>query len=271
MKTFSQRKGLKAINQIIQIDGMSQDLRTSLWNALELVIWGSPNFLHADYGQPYIYSFSRLLWCWHFKKPIDSRPEYPRAILSCIRDHFFACEWNEVYDLIEYLVGAEQERWPDLVGVLNYVLEREVAGYRIVGGCVVDIISEQEIEMLEEALSDTQFLPVAAHLQRALEFLSDRKNPDYRNSVKESISAVESMAKTMSGNSKATLPDALKELEKRKKLHSALKDGFIKLYGYTSDGDGIRHAMLEESSADSKDARFFLLSCTSFVNYLKAQ
>ncbi|WP_372526833.1 hypothetical protein [Piscinibacter sp.] len=50
-----------------------------------------------------------------------------------------------------------------------------------------------------------------------------------------------------------------------------MKDGFVKLYGYTSDEQGIRHAMLDEPDLHAADARFFLLSCTSFVNYLKAQ
>ena len=66
--------------------------------------------------------------------------------------------------------------------------------------------------------------------------------------------------------------DALKEIEKRELLHPALKDGFIKLYGYTSDADGIRHAMLDEpKKLTAADACYFLLSCTSFTNYLKAK
>jgi len=59
-------------------------------------------------------------------------------------------------------------------------------------------------------------------------------------------------------------------LEKKERLHPALKDGFTKLYGYTNDDDGIRHAMLDEPNIDQSDAKYFLLSCTSFINYLKA-
>ena len=80
------------------------------------------------------------------------------------------------------------------------------------------------------------------------------------------------MARIVSGNPKATLHDALKAIEKKELLHSALKEGFIKLYGYTSDADGIRHAMLDKSKKlTAADARYFLLSCTSFINYLKAK
>jgi hypothetical protein len=75
----------------------------------------------------------------------------------------------------------------------------------------------------------------------------------------------------ISGNPKATLGDALKAIERNGKVHPALKDAFLKLYGYTSDEGGIRHAMLEEPTLTVADAKFFLLSCTSFINYLKAQ
>ena len=79
------------------------------------------------------------------------------------------------------------------------------------------------------------------------------------------------MARIVSENPKATLADALKAIERRGTLHSALKDGFLKIYGYTSDEGGIRHAMLEEPNLSTADARYFLLSCTSFVNYLKSR
>lgn len=79
------------------------------------------------------------------------------------------------------------------------------------------------------------------------------------------------MARIVAENPKATLPDALKALERGDRLHTALKDGFVKLYGYSSDEQGIRHAMLDEPNISAADARFFLLSCTFFVNYLKAQ
>ena len=119
-------------------------------------------------------------------------------------------------------------------------------------------------------MNDDRFAGVNAHLGRAMELLSDRTNPDYRNSIKESISAVESLAQVITGQPKATLGDALKVLKKGERLHPALSDGFSKLYGYTSDEDGVRHAMLEEPTLTVADAKYFLLACTSFINYLKA-
>ena len=271
MKSFSQRKGITTVSDVIQVNGMIDALRSSLWNVLDLDIWSSDGFMFQLHGTPRIDGFGRDLWFHYFKKPIDSRPRYSSEKLQEIRSYFFSCQWNEVYDFIEYIVKTYSGSIGRLEKFLNLVLERESAGYRIVADHVVDITSEQEVEMLDEAIRDTRFGGVAAHLKRALELLADREHPDYRNSIKESVSAIESMARIVTENPKATLPDALKALEKNGKLHAALKDGFVKLYGYTSDEQGIRHAMLDEPELSAVDARFFLLSCTSFAQYLKAQ
>ena len=265
MKSFSQRKGLKPISEVIQIDSMNSELRNSLWNTLDVEIWSQAQ--PPDYVL--IELFSKELWFNFFKKPIDSRPRYAHRILPEIRTFFFECKWFEVYDFLEFIVGVLPETTN--VESLNFILERELSGYRFVSGHITDITNDQEIEMLETALKDSQFAGVNTHLQRALDLYAKRNNPDYRNSIKESISAVEKMARIVSGKPTATLSDALKEMEKKGSLHKALKDGFIKLYGYTSAAGGIRHAIMDEPKLTAADARYFLLSCTSFVNYLKAQ
>jgi hypothetical protein len=273
MKRFSQRKGYKPVSEIIQTDGMSDELRNSLWNVLDETLWSTEGYVFRYSGKPGIEYFSRALWFDYFKKPIDSRPIFQGLydnVFKEIRDYFFNCNWFEVYDFIEFLVQYYKDR-RNITNAINIILERELAGYKIIEGVVSGITDKQEVQMLEEALRDTRFQGVTAHLRQALELFSDRENPDYRNSIKESISAVESMAKIITDNSKASLGEALRILEKDGRLHPALKEGFTKLYGYTSDQGGIRHAMLKEPDIDSHNAKFFLLSCTSFVNYLKSR
>lgn len=271
MKTFSERKGFKPIAEVIQINAMSEALRNSLWNALDVALWSTNEFLYRQHGEPHIQPLSRALWFHYFKKPIDTRPDRAAKILSAIREYFFSCEWNEVYDFLEFIVSERKRTTPRLAEFLNAFLERELSGYRFVAGHLVDVTNQQELTMIEEAARDSRFAGVSAHIDRALELYANRDGPDYRNSIKESISAVESMARLVSENQKATLGDALKTIEKRGQLHPALKEGFLRLYGYTSDEQGIRHAMLDEPNLTAADARFFLVSCSSFVNYLKAQ
>ena len=109
---------------------------------------------------------------------------------------------------------------------------------------------------------------VSTHIRLALEKLSDRSKPDYRNSIKESISAVEAACKLISGDDKATLTPALRKISG---LHPALIQAFEKLYGYTCDAEGIRHALTEEENLDQNDAKYMLIACSAFVNYLIAK
>lgn len=271
MQSFSQRKGLKPVSEIIQTDSMNTDLRNSIWNALDVALWSTTGFLWKQYGETEMELLSRVLWFNHFKKPLDSRPDNSHKVLAAIRKHFFECEWFEAYDFLEFILKHYERSKPRLIEFVNGILERELSAYRFVSGHLSDITNAQELAMLNDALLDSRFSGVTAHLQRGFELYADRERPDYRNSIKESISAVESMARIIAENPKATLADALKAIEKRGALHPALKDGFIKLYGYTSDEGGIRHAMLDEPNLTPSDARYFLLSCTSFVNYLKEQ
>lgn len=266
---FSQRKGYKLVSKIIQKDDVSEELRNTLWNILDLFVWQTENFLHSQYGETGMDKFSTILWLNYFKKPIDTRASSSYDNLSTIRKYFFSCQWYEVYDFIEFTLRYLE--YDEITKTVNAILERELSAYRFIDNIFTDITDQQEIEMLENALADRDFPGVSAHLRRALELLSERENPDYRNSIKESISAVESFAKITTGKSKATLGEALNAIESEGKVHPALLDAFTKLYGYTSDKGGIRHAMLEDPNITAADAKFFLMSCTSFINYMKSK
>ncbi|MBN3898814.1 MAG: hypothetical protein HWQ41_27150 [Nostoc sp. NOS(2021)] len=270
-KTFSQRRGLKPISEIIQIDSMNDDLRNSLWNVLseKLFLAYSKYVSFTIYSGKSIEFFIKYMWKNYFKFPLDNLPDSRSLSVRWLFKYFQNCQWNEVYEFLEITINYFKS--PELVEDINSVLERELAGYRFVAGTFTDITNEQEIEMLEQAVDDQNFPAVSSHLKRSLALMSNKENPDYRNSIKESISAVESLAKDITGKPKATLGEALKVLEVSNKLHPALKNSFLNLYGYTSDEGGIRHAMLTEPDLTTADAKYFLLSCTSFINYLKSK
>ena len=124
--------------------------------------------------------------------------------------------------------------------------------------------TQQAIEAIE------QIGPAGAktHLHDAAEAINEKR---YADAVRESIHAVESVARTIDPNAGKTLGPALTSLEKAGVLnHPSLRDGFKKLYGYTSDKQGIRHALLEEGAADVDldDAVFMFGACASFAAYL---
>ena len=271
MKLFSQRKGFKPIKNVMQVDSMDNELRNGLWNALTLFYWTQVKDLWISNDEEMDILFKRL-WLSYFKKPIDILSVSWLDIYTKIRNYFFSCKWYEVYDFIEFVAN----NYPDtqvnqkFMDFCNSVLERELSAYRFVGGKITQITSEEEISEIEDALKNTKYSlkAVNIHLKRALDLLADRKSPDYRNSIKESISAVESICKLITKKERTTLGQALKKIEDKVGLHPALKSAFSSLYGYTNDAEGIRHALLDEPNLSFEDAKFMLVSCSAFVNYL---
>lgn len=279
MGLFSQRRGLKPIKEVIQLDSMDADLRNGLWDALTLHYWpsGSSQVYRLPDDQNLLSQCQRL-WHRYFKIPMDTIPRMWSDAYSGIRGYFFDCEWYEVYDFVEFIAnnpfGYYNATNARFMNSCNKILERELSGYRFVGGRITAITSEEEIAEVEEAQQPTGVLaPVSRHMQRALELMADRQAPDYRNSIKEAVSAVEAMCNLVARKSSATLTQALKELDRNNTvvMHPALRGAFEKLYGYTSDAEGIRHALLDEPNLDFEDAKFMLVSCSAFVNYLKAK
>ena len=265
---FSQRNKLKPVRSFTQREEMDDALRCGLWNALYLCIWENINSHHFKSSNLYIL-FQRY-WHSYFHKPIDNIPDYFDGALENIREYFMKCTWYEVYDFIEFTAKyAPDEMTPGFKVFCNSVLSNELSAYRFVENQLTEITSELEIASVEDALKNTSpFEGVNIHLKTALALLSDRKQPDYRNSIKESICAVEALAQIITNDDKASLGSALKSLESRGGIHPALQKSLSALYGYTSDADGIRHAMLEDSELTYADAKFILVSCTAFTNYL---
>ena len=271
MTLFSHRKGLKKVRTEIQVNSMDQALRNRLWNVLDNYYWKGrihESWRIADNDK----ILFRRLWHRYFKKPVDDLVFFWDDDLAKIREYFFKCSWNEVYDFIEAVLELNPyiQTSENFKSTCNEVLQAELSAYRFVGNQIIQITSEEEISEIEEAL-ETPLTPVKTHLEKSLKLLSDRESPDYRNSIKESISAVESICRLITKNKDATLGQALKEVESKVGLHGALKKAFSNLYGYTSSAEGIRHALLDESTLSFEDAKFMLVSCSAFINYLTSK
>lgn len=270
---FSQRIGKIPTGKLVQYEDIDEDLRNGLWNSFTVSFLNRVSYRRDSSSYTKNANLSQMmtnLWMHLFKLPVDQIPLKFTDTKSVLREWFFDAEWFELFDFLEACVEHGNDNYAgDLITNCNFHLERENSAYRFVNRELAEITGKEEIEEVEAAIGQSgAYGGVREHLASSLALMNDRENPDYRNSIKESISAVESLAKVLSGNDKATLGQALKEIEKNGKLHSALKSAFSSLYGYTNDAEGIRHALLEESSLTKADARFMLVSCSSFVNYL---
>ena len=248
------------------MNSMDDDLRNAIWNVILQSCFEGRS--HET-----IHEFSKRLWDLHFKLPIDTIPSYHSGTMKCIRTRYMKMKYNQVYDFSEFILSHflwHHDNGLNYIENLNFALQREFSGYRLVAGCITPITSKDEIEAIEVA-TITPMSTVNEHILTANKYLSNKDDPDYRNSIKESISAVESICKKIVNDPDTTAGKALNKIEEQGKIkiNPDMKDAFKKLYHYTSDSGGIRHSLADgKTPPDFDDAKFMLVSCSAFVNYL---
>jgi len=263
---FSERTGLET-KKAFQKDDLDKESRISIWNIFYRTI---NNFIK---DQDQVWYVQNYLWIRYFNLPCDELEN--NLFYDYSKDYIFKKEWNKVFDLIEatlgYLLENHDEIYNTFIEAINIELKKHNVLYQVIENKITPVSDKNEVIEIESALgnSNDRFSLVNTHLITALKHLSDRENPDYRNSMKESISAIESMCKIISGDPNADLGKALAKIEKEGelKLHKALKTGFTRLYDYTSD-IGVRHGMKNDPNLDVEDARYMLVTCSAFINYL---
>lgn len=271
MPRFSERHGYKPIREQIQKESVDKETRTLLWNYLKVVLW--------DEWEPYRYGWTthsehvnqlmRRMWVHHFNASLDNLPAFDpyetNGAYGIIKRDLMEGKWFEVYDFLEFVVQNWSGGGVDDIAVgINSILEKQLCGFRFVDKKIVPITDQQELNAIDQAASNAPD-SVKRHISRAVELLSDRTSPDYRNSVKEAISAIEALCQTITGDKKGTLGKLLGKVDG---LHPAFKAALSSMYGFTSDAEGIRHALLDEPTLTFTDAKFFLVQASAFINYI---
>jgi hypothetical protein len=266
-KKFSERHNFKNPRDTFQIQHIDNELRNRLWNQIQLFYFDKleMNGIYIKYQLDFLF-FKKIYD--EFLKSHEKIDTYLDGLNKDLKNEFFAFQWYEIYDFIEYIseLYHNTDLNEEFKSKVNQVLEDEMSGYRFVGDFIVPIIENTEIEAIEEAL-ECEYTGVKIHLSNSLESLSDKENPDYINSIKESISAVESAVNLVSGKKNVALNRCIQHIpfEMDRNFNSAM----IKLYSWTSSADGIRHGVTEEEIKSSfAEAKFMLVTCSAFVNYL---
>jgi hypothetical protein len=156
----------------------------------------------------------------------------------------------------------------DCARELDAALIRDGSPYRRLRGELVPITSESELDEVSGA-SRSPFFGAREHIRQATHLMSIKPNPDLRNSIKESVSAVESLLREATGLKAEGMSPLLKKFEQLYgELHPAFREAVNRLYGWTSDESGLRHSIFGDVKVDHTDARFMLVTCSAFVNFL---
>ena len=281
MVLFSERYGYTHPSDVIVREQITPEIQNAICSCYDrlLKMFRTPIFLLDDS----IYqSMERHVWT-QFLNQRESK--FPVALErdNHISTGYFENSKNPWYrklDLLEFTIKyllQTEFRYDSkcmmtntFIRDLNSEFQRLNFAYRIVNGELVEITSEAEIKAIESALHDSK-KNIQIHLNKALELYAQRPVGDYRNSIKESISAVEAYCREQTGES--TLGSALKKLVSAGiVIPPMLKDAFEKLYVYTNQPDtGIRHALMDDTGTytpGAEEALFMLVSCSAFINYL---
>jgi hypothetical protein len=276
---FSERHGYRPIRAALQAESADIELRNSIWSLLyDEIFWpmDANDWNNYSYNPQYA-GMAKLFWVHLYKQPLDIFPPKAHSFIQFVRARLLEGPWYELYDLIQFYLEHDHSQ-PQLDGTTfqqrcNFILEREMSAWRVVGEEVARLTSEEEIAAVEAVEQlDGPFAGVSQHMRNAVRLLSDRHSPDYPNSMKEAISAVEGACQVITGEPRATLGAALRKLEgKGVLMHPAAQAALGNLYGYTNDADGIRHAEIDSSTVDFEDAKFMLVACSAFVNLLIAR
>ena len=275
---FSEAHGMGSCNTQMQIDDLDDRTRIILFNCVSdsLKEQFNRNFDNNSLFRQEDH-LCRGIMTFALNQRTNSNDHYSVSDIIKIAEKVFDnALFNEVFDFLELLANHRYDKYEDgkrksFYGLINSIFEMEYVGYRFVDGRITPITDKNEIGSIEDACNN-EFEGTRAHIKKAVGFIADREHKDYQNCIKESISAVESICSIIAGQKKSSLDDALKNLQKKGvKIHPQLELAFSKLYAYTNSEKGVRHANgMFESNVTFEEAKFMLVSCSAFVNYLTA-
>lgn len=202
--------------------------------------------------------------------------EYPE-IEKRISLVFKAGTYDEVLSLVEFIANkfkyySGRDHFGNSIYTTYYddfnkLFEEEYVGYRFVNGIIVKITNKEEIKEISKA-AESPYQSVNDHLHKAIGFIGVIKNADFKNSIKESVTALEDLCSILSKDN-SVLSETITKIFKEKNIHQALKDAVLKLYGFSSDAAGIRHDTAKrETRVTFDEAKLILVICSGIVNYL---
>jgi hypothetical protein len=274
--TFRQAEGIDPLPSMLAYGDLSADLRNHIWEVIHNYFYSEIHYsVHLnglkENGRRIAIRYLRDIGKFPIDEAMEIAKDYSKVV-NHIKQMLLPTAYYDALEVVQFFLRSDA--WPrgyksELVEILGH----PTSPYMVVSFPPLTVIprgdeSEQEAFETNWAIIKASPLDNAkTHLRASSEALNAG---DARGAVREAISAVEGAAKVLSGDPKATLGAALKVLERDKALNPILSTAFTKLYGYTSDEKGIRHALMEGDNANvgQDEALFMFSACTAFVAYL---
>lgn len=262
---FSEREGHKKPKHN-PLESMDAGLKNAIWTEVYSIIdndfisWDPAGYSHAYRGNN-----AQLLWSNVFQQNISDLPS-PQCFLKKIDSLYAKLKWNEIYDLIEFLVKQNKPH----TAKFNKILAEHNSSYTIINSLVQPVTSNEVINAIESASNNALLSEeIKKHLQQAENLYSNKQNPDFNNSCLESIQAVEGTCRFLLDNNKI-LSDNIKELKKSKSHNQHIIAALEKLNVFR--GNDVAHAKDKDSYIPNReDAILIHTICCGFINYFESK
>ncbi len=202
------------------------------------------------------------------------------------------CEWYQFYDCVETIGEVLRETEPqyeadknvsELLGTPSYdqfgfahyrdkvneLFAKHNVGWRLNAKGELETALPKDladrVAAAEQKLID-DFQPARIHYAKARAYiLGTAKDPE--NSIKESISAVESVCRVLYPKA-STLGKAISHMRTEGVFPTKLLTVLERFYEYGNDEPGIRHGGRHAPRVQVLDAEFALHICTAFIRYV---
>lgn len=130
----------------------------------------------------------------------------------------------------------------------------------------VELVAKSQV-----VLGDPQLLSARRHFDKALQFFRHPSNPDYENTVKEAVCAVEASGRILFPAAKATtLGDLIGWLSRTDEVSvpKAICQTLTGVYAFRNGGDGVAHGGANGGKATLEVAEYILAICASQIVFL---
>jgi hypothetical protein len=274
--SFAEAEGRVQYPDVLKWGELDQRIRAALWNRF-WIIFDTYTNSSSGYGSYYNSPLKEILLREYVKRrhgfanEFQDRYSNKEICLAHWADYFRTVDYIELFDFITFFLRDSKCPSAFVNGVAE-TLNESWSPYRLheEPPTIYPAVSTQEATAIKRDLSEafnSKFGGAKVHLQSALDALN---KGDHRAVVRESIHAVESAVRDFTSDPNALLSRALKKLTDESNLHPALANAFEKLYAYTSDEQGIRHALVfgENDKVGFEEAIFFVSACSAFIGLL---
>jgi hypothetical protein len=264
--TFGQAQGLQPLPAQAQIGTISQETVARLWQ----VIYSWVHF-EEHYGSlrdSHQIALERW-WVGVQHQMIDDAPRYCNTWDDVLKSEIQG-GFLRAYNLVQGLL--DQKGFSDVCAkIIEHVLTDTRAAYRLVEGRIVPFSSQEEHDQLLAAVASAVTVGANGAKSHLLSAGSALTAGDWAQAIQECMAAVEGAARFVSGEHSKELGPILTKLRDDGVIkHGALAEALKKLYGYTSDEQGIRHSLVlqDEANVSEREAFLMLGLCASFVTYM---